>query len=208
MTKDTLNVLRVDASARRTGSASRALGDHLIDTLRADRVLSVVCRDVGSDALPYVTEAWVAANNTAADERNPSQRAELGLSDTLVAELASSDVLLLTLPIYNFGIPASLKAWVDLIARAGLTFRYSSDGPVGLLENKRAAVIVTSGGTAIDSEIDHAVPYLRQALSFVGIDDVDIIAADGQVRDPQAAKGRGLEGVERFAKTLKGRGGD
>jgi FMN-dependent NADH-azoreductase len=89
-----------------------------------------------------------------------------------------ADVLVIGVPVYNFGIPASLKAWVDMIARARLTFRYTESGPVGLLRGKRAVLVVASGGTAVGSEIDFATDYLRHVLGFLGIDDVEIIAAN------------------------------
>lgn len=197
-----MKILRVDASARTSSSASRALGDQLLGELARIKDTDVTVRDVGSDALPFVTDAWVEANNTAADKRTDAHQSVLALSDALVDELAAADLLVITLPIYNFGIPASLKAWIDLIARAGLTFRYSSDGPVGLLANKRALIIVTSGGTAVGSSIDHATPYLRQALAFVGIDDISLVAADSQVRDPEDAARRARAGIASFVEKL------
>jgi FMN-dependent NADH-azoreductase len=131
-----------------------------------------------SHGLPFVDEAWIEANFTAAEERNASQRAALAESDALVAELEAADVLVIGAPIYNFGVPAALKAWVDMIARARLTFRYTENGPEGLLEGRKAYVVIASGGVPVDSAVDFATPYLRQALGFVGIRDVEIIAAD------------------------------
>jgi FMN-dependent NADH-azoreductase len=120
----------------------------------------------------------VDANFTAPDQRNALQRAALVESDALVAELMATDVLVIGVPIYNFGIPAKLKAWVDMVARARVTFRYTEDGPVGLLRGKRAYFVVASGGTAVGSAIDFATGYLRHVLGFLGIDDVEIVAAD------------------------------
>ena len=186
-----LRILRVDASARRTGSSSRQLGDRLVERITAASAVepAVTHRDVGAGAegLPFVDEDWVDANFTDPSERSGEQKQTLGLSDELVSELKEADVLIITSPIYNFGVPASLKAWIDLIARARETFRYTENGPVGLLEGKKAYVLMASGGTQIGSEIDFASGYLRHILGFVGIHDIEVIAADrGMARGAEA----------------------
>jgi FMN-dependent NADH-azoreductase len=173
-----LKVLEIAASGRNDGSVSRRLSADLIAALedRHGRI-ELTRRDLGK-GLPFVDEAWINANFTPAEERNAEQRAALAESDALVAELKAADVLVIGTPIYNFGVPAALKAWVDMVARARLTFRYTENGPKGLLEGKKAYVIVASGGVPVDSAVDFATPYLRHALSFIGITDVDVIAAD------------------------------
>ena len=138
---------------------------------------SVVTRDT-TDGTDIVDEAWIGANFTPEEERSDAQRERLRVSETLVEELFAADILVIAVPIYNFGIPASLKAWIDQVARARRTFRYSEEGPEGLLGGRKAYLLVTSGGTAADSEIDFATPYLRHVLRFMGIDDVTVIAAD------------------------------
>ncbi len=175
-------ILRIDASARKTGSVTRSLAGETVDQLAALKAIQVVNRDV-SGGLPFVDEDWVTANFTPAEARTDAHRTKLAFSDSLVAELTSADTIVISTPIYNFGIPATLKAWVDMIARAGITFRYSENGPVGLLEGKRAIILVASGGTPVGSPIDFATPYLKQALAFVGITDVEIIASDAMSND-------------------------
>ena len=175
-----LNILRIDASGRRSGSSSRALLDDLVaalDSRYPDN--EVVQRDL-TDSLPHVDEDWIAANFTPAEDRSAAQREKLSQSDSLVSELQAADVLLIGVPIYNFGIPAALKAWIDMICRARLTFRYTENGPEGLLAGKRAYIVVASGGVGVDSAADFATPYLRQVLKFIGITDVEVIAADQQ----------------------------
>jgi FMN-dependent NADH-azoreductase len=174
---DTINILRVDSSARHEGSVSRELADIYIDRLAEDRPVRVETRDV-SAPLPVVSGEWIGANFTPADDRTADQKAILATSDRLVEELQRNDIIVLSVPIYNFNIPASLKLWVDQVARAGLTFRYTENGPEGLLEGKRAVILVASGGTEVSSEIDFATPYLKHVLGFLGIHDVDIVAAD------------------------------
>ncbi|MEO0982310.1 MAG: NAD(P)H-dependent oxidoreductase [Pseudomonadota bacterium] len=175
---DLTRILRIDASARKTGSITRDLADKTIDRLAAIGPVTVTRRDV-SEGVPFVDEAWITANFTPADQRTNEQRAQLALSDAFVAELKPADRLVLGLPVYNFGVPASLKAWIDQVARAGVTFKYTDSGPAGLLEGKRAIVLVASGGTPVGGPIDFATPYIRHALGFIGIHDVEFIAADG-----------------------------
>jgi FMN-dependent NADH-azoreductase len=125
---------------------------------------------------------WVAATNTPEEDRTEAQRRKLAFSDELVEEIMAADILVIGAPIYNFSVPASLKAWIDLIARVRLTFRYTDKGPVGLLEGKKAYVLTPSGGVPVGSPVDFATPYLRHALGFVGITDVQIIGAQGADR--------------------------
>ncbi|MEM7720863.1 MAG: NAD(P)H-dependent oxidoreductase [Pseudomonadota bacterium] len=179
----THSILRIDASARRTGSISRELSDKIIARFGD---ATVVSRDL-ADGLPLISETWVGANFTPADQRSDEQKATLALSDELVAEVKVADTLVIGLPIYNFGVPAALKAWVDLVARAGVTFQYTENGPKGLLEGKRAIVAVASGGTEVGSEIDFATGYIRHVLGFIGIHDVDFVSADRLMVDADAS---------------------
>ena len=176
----TLKVLRIDSSARRDGSVSRQVADALVARLEQSKgPIDLRVRDLASDAPPFVDADWVDANFTPPEERGEAQRAALAHSDSLVAELIAADVLVIGVPIYNFGVPAALKAWVDLVARARVTFRYTENGPVGLLRGKRAYLAVASGGTTVGSDTDFATGYLRHMLGFLGIEDVEIVAADG-----------------------------
>jgi FMN-dependent NADH-azoreductase len=177
-----MHVLQIDASARQDGSISRELVADLMAALE-DRhgALTVTRRDVAG-GLPFINEDWIRANFTPAEERSATDRCTLALSDELVAELEAADVIVIGAPIYNFSVPATLKAWIDLIARARLTFRYTESGVEGLLRNKKAYVVVPSGGVEVGSAVDFATPYLRHALGFVGITDVEIIGARGADR--------------------------
>ncbi len=170
-------ILRVDASMRREGSITRTLTDAVIAKLNRNGDHTVLTRDL-ADGMPFFTEPWIAANFTDASERTSEQRAVLAQSDALVAELQEADTVVIGVPIYNFGVPAALKAWIDMITRARLTFRYTETGPEGLLKNKKAILVVASGGTQVGSEIDFAVPYMKLILAFVGITDVEVIHAD------------------------------
>ena len=178
-------ILRIDSSARTEGSISRRLADSVIERFANAGEIAVTTRDL-NDALPHVTETWIGANFTDEAERNDIQRATLAKSDQLVAEIKAADVLVIGLPIYNFGVPASLKAWIDLVARRGVTFEYTENGPKGLLSDKRAIVAVASGGTEVGSDIDFATGYLRHVLGFIGITDVIFVNADRLAVEPEA----------------------
>ncbi len=173
----TTNILRIDASMRHAGSVTRALTDTLVARLRAAAPGSQVIRRDLAAGVPPVDEAWIGANFTDPAERDDAQRAALAKSDELVAEIKAADTLVIGLPIYNFGVPAAFKAWIDMIARARETFRYTESGPEGLLVGKRALVVVASGGVPVGSAADFATPYVRHVLAFIGITEVEFISA-------------------------------
>ncbi|MEL6857510.1 MAG: NAD(P)H-dependent oxidoreductase [Pseudomonadota bacterium] len=170
-------ILHIDASARFNGSISRALTETLVKTLSSPES-QIIERDLGASPPPAITAEWVGANFTPDDQRSAAQTETLALSDKLIGELEAADTIVLGVPIYNFGVPAAFKAWIDLVARARKTFKYTENGPVGLLEGKSAYVVIASGGTTSGSEIDFATPYVRHVLGFLGIHDVTVIAAD------------------------------
>lgn len=187
-------VLQIDASARTQGSTSRKLTARIAEKLGG----SVIKRDLAS-GLPQINEAWVGANFTPADDRSDAQKQTLALSDSLIDELKQADVIVIGVPMYNFGVPAALKAWVDLVARAGVTFRYTENGPEGLLTGKRAVLAVTSGGTQVGSDIDFATGYMKHFLGFIGIHDVEVVAADRQMVDNDAATTRADDAIDALA---------
>ncbi|MEM8750350.1 MAG: NAD(P)H-dependent oxidoreductase [Pseudomonadota bacterium] len=171
-------VLKINSSGRVAGSYSRRLVDDLVARLMLKNPdLKTIERDV-SKGVEFVDAEWIEASFTPSDDRSDEQRYRLRMSEQLVAEVQAADTLVFGVPIYNFGVPAVLKAWIDQIARANVTFQYTPDGPVGLLEGKKAYLVITSGGTEADSAIDFASGYMRHVLGFVGITDVTMITAD------------------------------
>ena len=176
-----MKTLHIDASARKGDSVTRKLSAQLVGRLAGNNG-QVTYRDV-SEGLPFIDEAKIAAYFTAPGERTDEHRMAIALSDTIVSELKNNDILVIGVPIYNFSMPASLKAWADLAARVGETFRYTATGPEGLLENKKAYVVIASGGTRVDSQIDFLTPWLRHFLGFIGIKDVTVISADALNQD-------------------------
>lgn len=190
----TQTVLHIDASARLTGSTSRVLSARIVEKLGGE----VIRRDL-TDAIPQIDETWVNANFTPADQRTTEQAETLALSDSLIAEIKAADVLVFGVPIYNFGVPAALKAWIDQIARAGVTFRYTENGPEGLLEGKRAVIAVASGGTPAGSDIDFATGYMRHIMGFIGIHDVELVTADRMMVDADAALSKANTQIDALA---------
>ena len=170
----TQTVLHIDASGTLVGSATRAATAQIVADLNADKVIS---RDLAETPLPQIDAAWIAARLVPAETLTDVDRDTLALSDSLVAELKEADTIVIGLPVYNFGMPAALKAYIDLVARPKVTFAYTEGGPVGLLEGKKAIVAVASGGTPIDSDWDFATPHMRQVLGFLGITDVTVVNA-------------------------------
>ena len=192
----TKTVLHLDSSARFTDSASRSLSAGVVAHLGA---ASVVRRDLAAHPLPQIDETWIAANFTPADMRTDAQKQALAQSDSLVEELKAADTIVIGLPVYNFSVPASLKAWIDLVARVGLTFQYGENGPEGLLQGKRAIVAYASGGVPMGSPVDFASTYLRQLLGFIGITDVEFVAAEGTSMDAEGALSRATAAIADLA---------
>lgn len=188
-------VLHIDSSARLTGSVSRDLTAQVVERLGAKEIIR---RDLAAP-LPLLDEAWIGANFTPADQRTEAQKALLAQSDALIEELKSADTIVIGAPIYNFSVPATLKAWIDLVARVGVTFSYSAAGPEGLLKGKRAIVVITSGGTEAGSDIDYASRYLTHVLGFIGITEVDIVAADQQAIDASASLAKAQTAIAALA---------
>ncbi|MFP3384527.1 FMN-dependent NADH-azoreductase [Tritonibacter sp. SIMBA_163] len=191
----TQTVLHIDSSARLSGSVSRDLTAQVVERLGAKEVIR---RDLATP-LPLLDEAWIGANFTPADQRSDDQKATLALSDALVAELERVDTLVIGAPVYNFTVPTTLKAWIDLVARVGKTFQYTEAGPEGLLKGKRAIVVIASGGTEAGSDIDYASRYLQHMLGFIGITDIELVAADQQALDAEGSVQKAKDAIAQLA---------
>jgi FMN-dependent NADH-azoreductase len=178
----TNNILRIDASMRQNGSYSRKLADSLIKQLSGKGESKVTLRDL-ADGIPFIDENWINANFTALDERTDEQTLSLKTSDLLVEELNQADQIVIALPVYNFNVPAAFKAWIDQVVRSKLTFKYTGNSPLGLLNNKKVYIVITSGGTQLWTDIDFISDYLRHVLGFIGISDVTFIDSSGLGKD-------------------------
>lgn len=170
-------ILHINASARVGGSVTRDISAQLVHQLQHQHGASIRTRDV-AEGIEFIDERWIGANFTDPAERNSEQKAALAVSDELVEELQQASHIVIAAPIYNFSVPASLKAWIDQVARARVTFRYTENGPEGLLKGKKAYLVVASGGVPLGSEVDYASSYLRHIMGFLGIDDVTLVNAN------------------------------
>lgn len=182
-------ILHINASARVDGSVTRDISAQLVQQLQHQHGASIVTRDVAT-GVEFIDENWIGANFTDPAERNREQKTILAVSDELVAELQQASHIVIAAPIYNFSVPATLKAWIDQVARARVTFRYTENGPEGLLKGKKAYLVVASGGVPLGSEVDYASTYLRHVLGFLGIEDVTLVNANelGQAANEEAVR--------------------
>ena len=169
-----MNILHLDSSARKDESVSRKLAKDLVNKLKKDND-QLVYRDISSN-IPFVAGIKGAGFIIPEEERTEQDKELFKFSDELVDELLAADTIVISTPIYNFGPPAAAKAWFDLVARAGRTFKYEPTGPIGLISGgKKVYLVVTSGGVPVGSPVDFCTPWFKQALNFLGISDIEII---------------------------------
>ena len=177
-----MKIYQIDSSARKKGSTSRALAKKILNKIKK-KGDEVIYRDLDDEML-FVTGLTESGMKIDVKDQTEHHKKMFELSDKLVSELKDSDIIIISAPIYNYGPPATLKAWSDLVARIGETFRFKPDGRrEGLLKNKRAYLVITSGGTKLNSKEDFLTPWLKFILNFFGIDKVDIICADQMALD-------------------------
>ena len=177
-----MKIYQIDSSARKEGLTSRALAKKLLDKIKKPGD-EIIYRDL-DDEMVFVSGLTESGMKIEKKDQTEHHKKMFDLSDTLVKELKDSDIIIISAPIYNYGPPATLKAWSDLAARVGETFRFKPNGRrEGLLKNKRAYLVITSGGTKLNSNEDFLTPWLRFILNFFGIEKIDIICADQMALD-------------------------
>jgi FMN-dependent NADH-azoreductase len=196
-------LLQINASIHADHGQSSQLATRFVQAfIRARPDWHVVLRDLASDTVPHLSAERFAAFLSTPQQRNAAQREVIAYSDALIAELKQADVIVLGLPMYNFGVPSQLKAYFDHIARAGETFRYTANGPVGLLQGKKAYVFAARGGLYAGTALDTQTNYVRDFLRFVGIEDIEFVYAEGLAISPES-KASGLAAaaaaIERLA---------
>lgn len=202
----TMNILQINSSARGRDSHSTRLANRIVAALRADHPrASLTIRDLGQFPHPMLDEAAVGALFTPADQRSPAQAARVAQDDRLIVELQAADMVVLGVPMYNFGIPVQLKNWIDAIARKGVTFRYTERGPEGLLAGRKVYVALARGGRYRNTPRDHQVPYLKTVLGFLGLDDIEFVYAEGLAMGPDAEREAYADAMAQIEQTL-GRG--
>jgi len=177
-----MKIYQIDSSARKEGSTSRALAKKLLDKIKKPDD-EVVYRDL-NDEMVFVSGLTESGMNIDKKDQTEHHKKMFELSDKLVSELKESDVIIISTPIYNYGPPATLKAWSDLAARVGETFKFKPDGRrEGLLKNKKAYIVITSGGTKLNGKEDFLTPWLKFILNFFGIEKIETVFADQMAID-------------------------
>ena len=173
-------ILQINGSLFSDQGASTQLADEFVARWQArDSQVDVIRRDLGADPVPHLDAERLSAIMSPAEQRNPEQRAAADYADTLIREIQEADVLVLGVPMYNFSVPSTLKAWFDHIARAGVSFRYTEKGPEGLLKGKKAYVFTTRGGQHRGTPADSQTPFVETFLNFLGITEVEFVYAEG-----------------------------
>lgn len=172
-------VLVLNSSLNGEQGNSSKLSQQFVEQLANNQQISVTTRDLSDNAIAHLTQTEMAAWMTDANERSDEQKALAAISDDLIAELNDNDLIVIGMPMYNFGIPSTFKAWIDRIARAGITFKYTEQGPVGLITDKKVVVLAARGGMYQGTEMDTQTKYLKDVLGFVGMTDVNFIYAEG-----------------------------
>ena len=184
-----MNILQINTSLRREGANSTRIANSIVDRLQAlNPTAKLSLRDLSSTPHPVLDEAALGALFTPAERRTADQAARVALDDALIAEVQAADVIVLGVPMYNFGVPAQLKNWIDAIARNGVTFRYTENGPEGLLTGKKVYVGLARGGRYRGTEADSQVPYLKTVFGFLGMTDLNFIYAEGLNMGAEAAQ--------------------
>ena len=168
-------ILAIHSSASGEHSASRQLAQHWMQNQQA-RIEEV---DLSAANIPHLNGETVGAFFTPPAQRTAEQQQAVVLSDFYIKQLQDADALVISVPMYNFGVPSTLKAWFDHVARAGVTFQYTETGPKGLLQNKKAIIVTSRGGLYKESGFDHQMPFIKQFLGFIGITDVQVVYAEG-----------------------------
>lgn len=182
-----MNILQINSSVRSANSHSNRLAAELSAHLLAQHPgATLQVRDLGATPHPVLDETALQALFTPADQRTEAQQARVAQDDALIAELQAADSVVIGAPMYNFGISAQLKNWIDAISRAGVTFRYTAQGPEGLLTGKKVYVVLSRGGLYRNTPNDTQMPYLRAFLGFLGMSDVEFIYAEGLAMGPDS----------------------
>jgi len=186
-----MNILQLNASVRRVqdgqGSFSSRLASELVAALQAGQTgAQLTVRELGLNPVPELDEATLGALFTPAEQRSAEQAARVAANDALIAELQAHDAIVIATPMINFGVPSQLKNWIDAVARAGATFRYTATGPEGLVKGKKVYVVVAAGGVHRGQPSDTITAYLRNVLGFMGMSDVQFVYAEGLNMGPDA----------------------
>lgn len=198
------NLLHLDSSILGANSVSRTLSASVVAQLtKSNPAIQVTYRDLAAAPIPHLSGGYLAAGQAGEAQREPAMQADLALGNEVLEEFLAADTIVLGLGFYNFGIPSQLKAWVDRLAVAGKTFRYTEHGPVGLAGGKRVVIAIARGGFygpgSPTASFEHAESYLRGVFAFFGIDKIEVVAAEGIAVGPEARNAALKQAEEKVA---------
>jgi FMN-dependent NADH-azoreductase len=200
-----MNILQINSSARGAASHSTRLASRIAARLaESSPGATVTVRDLEREPHPELDEPALGALFTPAAERTPGQAARVALDDALIAQVQAADVVVIGVPMYNFGVPAQLKNWIDAISRAGVTFRYTEKGPEGLLAGKKVYLALARGGVYRGTAADTQVPYLKTVLGFLGMTDLHFVYAEGLAMGAEAERNGVAAALEEIEEVVKG----
>lgn len=192
-------LLHIDTSIAGERSQTRVLTRHFLENWKKQNPEGlIISRDLAHHEIPHLNATTLAAFHSPEDERTDEMQAAADLSQTLIGELMAVDEIVIGVPMYNFGIPSSLKAYIDYIARAGITFQYTPEGPKGLVEGKTVTILTARGGFYAGTTMDHQAPYLETVFQFIGITDIRFIHAEGVAMKPEEAMTNAKVAVEQL----------
>jgi FMN-dependent NADH-azoreductase len=187
-----MNILQINSSARAADSQSSRLAGRIVErivgSLPRPEEATITLRDLGRQPHPELNESALQALFSPAEQRTEEQQTRVALDDALIAELKAADIVVIGVPMYNFGVPAGLKNWIDAVSRAKVTFRYTADGPEGLLKGKKVYIALTRGGQYRGTPADTQVPYLTMVFGFLGMTDIQYVYAEGLALGAEAEK--------------------
>lgn len=194
-----MNILHINNSIKGSAGASSQLSSDLVKAIATNTNARVTLRDLTAEPVPHLSLDTFEGFSLSQEQRSEEQQRMVALSDKLITELEEAELIVLALPMYNFGIPSHFKAWIDHIARAGVTFNYTASGPVGVMTGKQLVVVATRGGVYSQTPNDHQSPYIQQIFGFIGIDDIQFIYAEGLASPAHQA-----QALQNAAEQIKG----
>lgn len=196
------NVLVVNSSLNGESGNSNKLTIEFLDNLSKHEQVKSVALDLNNSVLPHLTAQEMQSWMTAPEDRNTEQAELASISDNLIEQIQAADTIVVGMPMYNFGVPSSFKAWIDRIARAGITFRYTENGPEGLLLNKKVYVLAARGGMYAGTPKDTQTQYLKDVFAFLGITEVEFVYSEGLAMGPEAAEKANQQSSEKIIELI------
>ncbi len=197
------NVLVINSSLNGSEGNSSKLSRLFVQELTAHRNVNITENDLNADAIPHLSAEEMQAWGTAPEDRSEQQQALANISDKQIEQLQAADVVVIGMPMYNFSMPSNFKAWIDRVARAGITFRYTENGPEGLLTGKKVYILAARGGRYEGTALDTQTEYLKNFFAFLGMDDIEFVYAEGLAMGGDSYNSAFLQANEKIIELIK-----